>query len=166
MSITITKTAIAASVAASLLMAAAPFALAQTDTANSKRGPESKREMRVSTTTAADTAAKIACVGAAVTAREAAVSAAVVTHTSAINAAYAARASALAAAYGQTTASMVRAAVKSAWRTFGSSIKTSQKTLQSAQKAAWKTYRAAAVACKAPDGTGDGSNSGLEISGR
>jgi hypothetical protein len=55
--------------------------------------------------------------------------------------------------------------VKTAWSTFNSAMKSAQKVWMAARNSAWATYRTAAVACKAPAGTGDGANSGSEASG-
>jgi hypothetical protein len=61
--------------------------------------------------------------------------------------------------------STVKAAVKTAWSVFSASEKSARKTWQSTRNGAWATYRTAAVACKAPAGTGDGTKSVLEASG-
>jgi uncharacterized membrane-anchored protein len=59
----------------------------------------------------------------------------------------------------------VKAAVKSAWSTFSASEKSARKAWQASRNTAWTTYRTAAVACKAPVGTGDGANASLEVAG-
>jgi len=91
---------------------------------------------------------KITCVGTAVAAREAALGTAV------------------AAAYNQTTVKDVGTATRAAWKGFNTAMKNAQNAWKTAQNAAWKAYRTAAVACKAPSGTGDGINSSSEMSGR
>jgi hypothetical protein len=55
--------------------------------------------------------------------------------------------------------------VKTAWSTFSASEKSARKAWQASRNTAWTTYRTAAVACKAPAGTGDGANSSLEVAG-
>lgn len=163
----ITKAILASGVAAGVLMTAVPFAFAQATQTTSVTGTVAPvATAPVATAPTANVAAKIACVGTAVAAREAALGTAVTAHSSAVSAAYTARATALSTAYSQTTMSAVRSSVKAAWSSFNSSTKSAQKAWQSAQNTAWKTYRAAAVACKAPTGTGDGMNSDSEISGR
>lgn len=153
----ITKTVLATGVAAGMLIAAVPFAFAQTGGTNT------------STTTHASTvvvdATKIACVGAAVNARETALDAAIATHSAAVTAAYTARATALSAAYSHTTVGEVRAAVKAAWNAFGSAIRNAQKAWKTARNAAWATFRTSVRACKAPGSIGDGEKVGLEASG-
>ena len=145
-----TKASMTAAIAAGIL-AVAPLAFAQGTT--------------TPTTGGTSVAAKITCVGTAVAARESAIGAAVSAHASAVTAAYTARASALAAAYQKTTAKDVRMAVRAAWSAFTKATKQAQKDWMTARNAAWKTYRAAAVACAAPEGVGDGGNSGSEVSG-
>lgn len=153
----ITKTVLATGVAVGMLIAAAPFAFAQTDGTNA------------STTTHTSTivvdATKIACVGAAVSAREAALDTAIAAHGTTINAAYTARATALSAAYGKTTAGEVRAAVKAAWNAFSSAIRSAQKAWKTARNTAWATFRTSVKACKVPGSISDGEKVGLEASG-
>ncbi len=108
--------------------------------------------------------AKVACVGSAVSAREASIDSAINTFSTAQNAAYSARATALQSAYTQTSMSAVHTAVKTAWSSFSSSIKSARTAWSSARMSAWSHYRTAAAACKAPDGTGDNSNSESEVS--
>lgn len=108
-------------------------------------------------------AAKTACVGAAVNTREKALSTAAATFGQSLTSMYSARAVALQAAYSQSTPSAVRTAVKAAWATFNTSAKTARTAWSSSRKSAWTAYRTAAVACKAPEGTGDGSNSVSEV---
>ncbi len=117
------------------------------------------------TSTAVTTASKISCVGAAVHTREQSLDAAMTTFTNAESAAYSARAAALQTAYSQSTLTAVKAGVKTAWSTFSASIKSARKAWQTARNNAWTTYRTAAVACKAPAGTGDGVNTGSDVSG-
>lgn len=118
-------------------------------------------------TTGSSTAAtsKIMCVGNAVNARETSIDAAMTTYTASLNTAYSTRAAALKQAYTLTTTAAVKAAVKTAWSTFSTSAKSARMTWQTSRNTAWATYRTAAVACKAPAGTGDGVDSGLEASG-
>lgn len=146
--ITMNKKLIAISVAAAGILAIVPMVFAQT-----------------TATTSTSVTTKIACVGAAVATREASIDTAMTTFTAATNAAYSARATALQQAYANTTLSTVKAAVKTAWSTFSASEKSARKTWQTARNTAWATYRTTAVACKAPAGTGDGVDSGLEVSG-
>ena len=87
------------------------------------------------------------------------------TFTTASNAAYSARAVALGQAYAGTTLKAVSAAVKTAWSTFTSSEKSARSAWQTDRNAAWTAYRTAAVACKAPLGTGDGTHSASDVSG-
>ncbi|MEK7604614.1 MAG: hypothetical protein AAB442_02360 [Patescibacteria group bacterium] len=124
-------------------------------------------ETRATSTLAArpTDAAKIACVGAAVNIREAALVNAMVTFGSATNAAYTTRAATLKQAYTATSSKELRTAVKAAWTTFSTSEKAARKAWKMARDTAWKEYRTAAVACKAPDGTGDGVNSVSERRG-
>ena len=117
------------------------------------------------TTTPPSATAKIACVGAAVNAREAAIDSAMTTYTGALNAAYGARAAALKTAYTLTTLKDVRAAVKVAWSDFSKAMRSAQGAWKTSRMGAWTAYRQAAVACKAPSGTGDGANSVSEASG-
>jgi uncharacterized protein YxeA len=117
------------------------------------------------TTSAANVAVKIACVGGAVNTREQAIDTAMTTHTSAVNAAYTARATALQQAYSLTTLKDVRAGVKTAWSTFNTAIKAAKKDWNTSRNAAWSAYRKTAIACKAPANTGDGVNSVSEVSG-
>ena len=121
--------------------------------------------MKTGTSTSASITTKIACIGAAVNAREVAIDSAVTAFTSADNAAYAARATALGQAYTQTTLSAVKTGVKAAWATFSSSEKTARTAWKTARDAAWSQYHTAAMACKAPTGTGDSMNSTSEASG-
>ncbi len=118
-----------------------------------------------STTTSALVTAKISCVGAAVSVRETSLITGIGAYTKATSDAYSARASALQGAYGQTTLAAVKTAVKSVWSTFNSSMKTARKDWQTARNAAWAKYRTSVAACKAPTGTGDGTNSASETSG-
>lgn len=113
-----------------------------------------------------DVTTKITCVGAAVNTRETALDTAMTSYTGSINSAYAARAAALKQAYTQTSLIAVKNAVKTAWSDFNKSVKSSRKTWVTAKNSAWSQYRTAAVACKAPAGTGDGANSGLEVVGQ
>lgn len=117
------------------------------------------------TVTAESVTTKIACVGAAVAAREATLDTAMTTFNGAQNAAYAARAAALQQAYTQTTLAAVKTAVKAAWSAFRTTMSTARHGWQTARVGAWAAYRTTAVACKAPAGTGDGSNSSSEASG-
>ena len=116
-------------------------------------------------TMASSVAAKIACVGTAVNAREQSIDAAITAFTGATNAAYAARATALQQAYTNTTLKTANQAVKVAWSAFNASVRSARKAWQTARSTAWSVYGKAATACKAPVGTGDGSNSTSEVSG-
>ena len=104
---------------------------------------------------ATEDAAKIACVGTAVNIREASLGTGITTHTQAVVAAYGVRAVALKAAYTATTSKQLNTDVKAAWKTFDTSMKTAQSTWKASKNKAWETYKTAAVACKAPSGTGD-----------
>ncbi|MGH7175688.1 MAG: hypothetical protein ACREGR_05015, partial [Minisyncoccia bacterium] len=108
---------------------------------------------------------KIACVGSAVNIREQAIDSAITTYTGALTAAYSARATALQQAYTNTTLAATRVAVRAAWSTFSASAKSGRKSWQTARNTAWNTYRTAAVACRAPVGTGDGAFSLNDVSG-
>jgi len=150
------KNLIAGAISLGIIVLAIAPAFAQTT--NSVAGT-------VAPMTTSSVTTKIACVGTAVNARETAIDAAMTTFTAADNAAYNARATALQQAYALTTLSAVKAAVKTAWSTFSKSEKTARSAWQTARNSAWATYRTTAVACKAPAGTGDGVDSGLEASG-
>jgi hypothetical protein len=104
---------------------------------------------------AADMAKKIACVGTAVNTREASLDQAIATHTKAVSDAYGVRALALKDAYTATTSKQLNANVKAAWKAFDTSMKDAQKSWKSSKDTAWATYKTAAIACKAPAGTGD-----------
>lgn len=148
------KTLIAGAVSLSMLALAVTPVFAQSTTSASS-----------SATISSGVSAKIACVGTAVAARETSLDSAMTTYTGALNSAYSTRASALQAAYAETSLSGVRTARNAAWSAFSASIKSARKTWQSARSDAWTTYRTAAVACKAPANTGDGTSSSLDVSG-
>ncbi len=119
-----------------------------------------------STEPSANSAATIACVGAAVNTRETAIDSAVAAHAQAVTAAYTARAAALKEAYTLTNPHDVSKAVKAAWKTFRTSTKSAAKDWRTAQRAAWSTFKTASRACHPTEGISDNGNSGTEISGQ
>lgn len=111
--------------------------------------------------------AKIACIGAAVNTRGRALGTAMTAYTQSINSAYSTRETALQQAYAQaTTLIEIKAAIKKVWSDFNLEKITAKTTWISAKKVAYSQYVTAALACKAPSGTGDGSNVSSELKGQ
>ena len=115
-----------------------------------------------------NSAAAIACVGAAVNTREAAIDAAVAVHASAARAAYSARASALKAAHTGSDVKAVRAAVKAAWSAFNKAMKDARDVWRASRDKAWSGFRVAVRACKSSTAASlsDSANSSSEASGQ
>jgi hypothetical protein len=122
--------------------------------------------VKTAASSSVEVAAKITCVGNVVNTREKAIDAAVATYTQAVNSAYSARATALQQAYAQTTLTAVKNSKNATWSDFNKAIKSARSAWVSAKNSAWSQYRTTAVACKAPDGTGDGTNSSYEVVGQ
>jgi len=126
---------------------------------------DNTRKGNVKCTPAIIAKAQIACIGVAVNTRETTVGTALAAYTTSLNNAYTTRASALQLAYQLTTLKEVQNTVKTTWANFNKSIKLARTTWQSVRSSAWRQYVAAANACKAPSGTGDGGYSSYEVMG-
>ncbi len=114
---------------------------------------------------AADVAARIACVGKAVAVRESTLATAYSAHTASVQAAYATRANELAGAYLNTTVDKVKAGVKVSWADFKKTTKSANSKWKGDKDAAWTVFRNSVLACKAPSGVTDSTNSSSEPKG-